>query len=220
MNVRSRLYGLTVSAPFALGHAVGPDAPVDVRVVVDVGEPLAVDQDREPEGRVVASYVRERPLYTLVDQGDAGHLFRFHRFADVQIAAGGGVLRCRLVAGAAREMLSVIIAGNVMAALLMLRGELVLHASAVERGGRTVALVASSGGGKSTIAAMVCAAGARLVTDDVLRVDTAGVGVTCYRGTGTLRLRPGSKALAADGAGTDGRSADGRHLLGAPPDRP
>ncbi len=211
----SRLYGLTVSAPFTLGHPAGPDAPVDVHVTVDE-EPLGSDQDHEPEGRVMASYVRERPLYTLVNRGEAGHLFRFHRFADIEIAAGSGVIRCRLVAGAAREMLSVIIAGNVMAALLMLRGELVLHASAVERRGCTVALVTSSGGGKSTLAAMVCAAGARLVTDDVLRVDTAGAGATCYRGTGALRLRPGSKALAAGDADTDERSADGRHLLGAP----
>lgn len=219
MIYRTRLYGLTVSAPFALGLPVDPDTPLDVRITVD-DAPLEGDQDREPEGRVVARYVRERPFYTLVDRGEFGHLFRFHRFADVEIAADSGVICCRLVAGAVRELLPVILAGNVMAALLLLRGELVLHSSAVERGGRTVALVASSGGGKSTLAAMVCAAGASLVTDDVLRVEMAGAGVSCYRGTGALRLRPGSKALATGGAYDDDggeRSADGRHLLSAPP---
>jgi len=216
--VRSRLYGLTVEAPFALGFPVGTDAPLDVRITVDPA-PLEVEQDGVPEGRVVASHASDRPLYTLVDRGEAGHLFRFHRYADVTIAADRGVISCRLVAGAVPEMLSVILGGTVLAALLQLRGALVLHASAVERGGRAVALVTSSGGGKSTLAAMVCAAGAQLVTDDVLRVETSSKGATAYRGTGSLRLRPGSKALAVEGAvpAIEERSADGRHLLGLPP---
>lgn len=212
MNVRTRLYGLTVEAPFGLGHPVGPDAPVDVRISVDDAR-LDSDQDCEPEGRVVASVVRERSLTTLVDRGEAGHLLRFHRYADVVIARDGGTIDCRLVAGAPLDLLPVFLAGGVMAALLLLRGELVLHASAVEQGGRAVALVASSGGGKSTLAAMVCAAGARLVTDDVLRVETSSPDVRCHRGAGVLRLRPASKALASGVVGTDRRSADGRHLL-------
>jgi len=214
--VLSRLYGLTVAAPFALGLPVRPDAAVDVRITVDPA-PLEVDQDHLPEGRVLASLVEERPLYTLVDRGEAGHLFRFHGYADVQMAADSGEICCRLVPGAVPAMLSVILAGTVLAALLLLRDQLVLHASAVERDGRAVALVAGSGGGKSTLAGMVCAAGARLVTDDVLRVETSRQGAIAYRGAGALRLRPGSKALVVADTAASERSADGRHLLRAPP---
>ena len=214
VTVLSQLYGLTVAAPFALGHPVAPGAPADIRVTVD-DRLLDLVGHGVPEGRVVASMVRERTLYTLVDRGEAGHLFRFHGFADVVLDLDGGIC-CRLVDGAQPEMLPVILAGNVLAAVLLLRGELTLHASAVERDGRAVALVASSGGGKSTLAAMMCTAGAQLVTDDVLRVEIDGDDARCHRGAGILRLRPGSKALAAGAVGSDARSADGRHLLGMP----
>jgi hypothetical protein len=90
----------------------------------------------------------------------------------------------------------VILAGNIFAALLELRGSCMLHASCVEAGGATVAVVGDSGMGKSTVAALFCTAGGRLVADDALRVEHVGGVARCYRGSGQIRLRQGAAELA------------------------
>jgi hypothetical protein len=50
--------------------------------------------------------------------------------------------------------------------------------------------------GKSTLAALLCAAGARLVTDDVLRLHLGLEPPRCFVGPAEIRLRPGSAMLA------------------------
>ncbi len=77
--------------------------------------------------------------------------------------------------------------------MLTLRGETVLHASAVALDG--LAFVGQSGRGKSTVAALLCLDGAELVTDDVLAMDT-GPPVTCTGGAPELILRDGAAVLA------------------------
>ncbi len=64
----------------------------------------------------------------------------------------------------------VLVGGTVLSYLLMLRAETVLHASAVDVGGRAVGFVGSSGMGKTTLATLMCRDGGLLVTDDVLRL--------------------------------------------------
>jgi hypothetical protein len=61
--------------------------------------------------------------------------------------------------------------GPVMALLLHLRGMLVLHASAVEIGGKSAIFVGDKLAGKSTTAAAFLRAGHRLITDDLLAVE-------------------------------------------------
>ncbi len=65
--------------------------------------------------------------------------------------------------------------GAVMALLLHARGLLVLHASAVEVGGRAFVFIGDKGAGKSTTAATMIAAGARLISDDVVALDFSDV---------------------------------------------
>ncbi|WP_300016014.1 hypothetical protein [Pseudonocardia sp.] len=109
-------------------------------------------------------------------------------------------------------ILPVLAAGTVLAVHLKLRGELVLHASAVEVDGRAVAFVGASGMGKSTLAALMCTAGAQLMTDDVLRV--AGLddaAPRAYPGSTESRLREGARSLADDATwAAAGPTADGR----------
>ena len=64
------------------------------------------------------------------------------------------------------------ILGPVMAWLLNWRGRFVLHASAVDIGGRIVALLGDKMAGKSTTAAAFLRAGHRLMTDDLLALST------------------------------------------------
>ena len=71
------------------------------------------------------------------------------------------------------EMVRAILLGPVMALALHQSGILCLHGSAVTIGGRAVAFLAPKHYGKSTLALALTAEGARLLTDDLVAIDTA-----------------------------------------------
>lgn len=76
---------------------------------------------------------------------------------------------------------------SLVAIALMLRGEETLHATVVSIEDKAVALLGPSGCGKSTLAACLVARGARLVTDDVLRLRYEME--TAYAFCGPVRLK-------------------------------
>jgi hypothetical protein len=124
------------------------------------------------------------------------------------------VITAQALPGGRQELIPFLLVGTVLSFLLTLRGETILHASAVALGGEAVAFLGLSRTGKSTLAALLCSHGAQLVTDDVLRLqEEAGV-FRCHFGTGSIRIRPRA-ARIMDGfpASAAGRSLDGRHLL-------
>jgi energy-coupling factor transporter ATP-binding protein EcfA2 len=92
--------------------------------------------------------------------------------------------------------------------MLMLRGDLVLHASAAIAGTGAIAFVGDSGMGKSTLATLLALAGAPLLTDDVLRVGP-GPEFAVYAGATETRLRDGAIAMVEGGTTVRG-TADGR----------
>jgi hypothetical protein len=63
-----------------------------------------------------------------------------------------------------------------LAAVLLQRGKLILHASGVAIGGAAVAFLGASGMGKSTTSAALHARGHPLIADDLLGVDLRGAG--------------------------------------------
>jgi hypothetical protein len=79
----------------------------------------------------------------------------------------------------------------------VVRGLEVLHASAVEVGGRAIAITGPSQAGKSTVAAAWLAAGARLVADDVVAITLAGGEPLVHPGPAILSVRPATAALVA-----------------------
>lgn len=116
----------------------------------------------------------------------------------------------RLFAGVHPDIAALFIVGNVIACLLTLAGECVLHASAVERGNSAIAFAGGSGMGK-TLAALLCANGARFITDDLLRLQPDGKGFRCFPGTGQIRLRQNATAIAGNFSATAiGTTPDGR----------
>lgn len=209
-----RLYGLHVASPFVLGHIADEVDRPDIRISVGDGR-MSPDEDAVSRGRLLAGRSPGRPDYRLLDRGPEGYFYRIRDFVDIDISPDQRVLQCRLAEGASEEMLPVMLTGHLLSTLLLLRGELVFHASAVEMDGAAFAFVGNSGAGKSTLAAIACRLGGRLVTDDVLRAVPTATGTRCYRGGASLRLRPDSKALAesATASSNGGVSADGRHLL-------
>lgn len=69
------------------------------------------------------------------------------------------------------------------------RGDLSMHAAAVEIAGKAVVLAGPSRYGKTTLGAAFAAAGHRLLTEDMTRCTLAG-GASVYPGPAVVRLRP------------------------------
>ena len=89
---------------------------------------------------------------------------------------------------------------GIMAYWLELRGFLVLHASAVRFGESTIAFVANSGTGKSTLAAALVRAGHQFVTDDLLAVRPTGPRAEVTPGFARMRLSPAEAARCVGNA--------------------
>lgn len=206
-----------------------PEAAGDGDVDVDVvwGDPT--DTSDSPDGEIVASLeitdedFIDDPNDDLDDveldsepgwwyravRDDGGVLVRFHRCGEFRISADLNRVQVCPDPDGRHEILPILMAGTVGAMLMALRGDTVLHASAVAVDGRVLAFVAPSGGGKSTLAALLCGQGAELVTDDVLVVD-AGPPPGCAGGAAELRLRSKAAHLAAGDTGSSRSTADGR----------
>lgn len=214
MTTSTALYGLSVDT----------DVPMPTRsaaVVTDGTVRLRRGADRshtydDPPGEVVLHHASpERPWYTAT-RSDGGYRLRFHGTCDFMLTPDLEEVSLHVVDGADAGVARVLASGAQMAFQLYLRGHAVLHASAVQLGGSVIGFVGRSGMGKSTMAALLCAEGGALVTDDVLRLDPVGDDHLARLGATELRLRKGADTLT-ERFGADsphrGRSADGRDLL-------
>ncbi|MBX7526252.1 HPr kinase/phosphorylase [Qipengyuania vesicularis] len=78
--------------------------------------------------------------------------------------------------------------GSAWGALGYQRGFAMWHGSAVERDGRAILFCGDSGAGKSTMAAALCQAGAKLVADDLSRIEPAAGGVLIHPSSARIKL--------------------------------
>lgn len=213
----TRLYGLAIRSELPL-HQHRPlpvSTPVDVDIVL--GHPVPRDDDR-PTGRVVLHLDVDRQYYTAVEDCD-GYLLRFYDTCDVRVDASLCRASVHPFPGADPGILAVLAGGTVLAFILAMRGEAVLHASAAEVGDEAIAFVGASGMGKSTSATLLCADGAKLVTDDLLRLDLSRPRPTCSLGATELRLRKSASELSERFATTPARrtTGDARDAIAAEP---
>jgi hypothetical protein len=113
----------------------------------------------------------------------------------------------------------ILLTGTVIAAYLTLQGHHVLHASAVRWEGKVLAFIGLSGQGKSTSAALCCAAGATPLADDLLVVQADPDGAMVRGGATALRMREKSRELVdLIGAGMrQGQTLDRRIELAPSP---
>jgi hypothetical protein len=186
-----RLYGLNFDSDIAMHAALPGTGIADVTVRLASERPI---ESNEPPGELMAfTDGGGRRLSTITQTIDA-YILRVHGMSDFVISTSLDELTCYPAPDTNPDFLSTLMCGGVASLLLTLRGFCVLHASAVEHRGRGFGLVGHSGWGKSTTAARLCIAGARLITDDVLAIapTTALISGPCRE----LRLRAQAQTLA------------------------
>lgn len=104
------------------------------------------------------------------------------------VSADGSDVACARLGDADQRTFEANLLNFVLSAALTLRGEEPLHATVLERGGHAFALLGPSGAGKSTLAAFLIAHGARLITDDMLRLTFANGRALAHHGPHRLKL--------------------------------
>lgn len=210
------LFGLVVDCDVVLDNARPSAGPADV--VVRVRDP-APPSAFMPTGRAIASLrVDEQVLSELVVLPDGRAHLRVHGIADFLMELETGRIDCVPQPASDPGYVPILITGLVLSCYLLLQGHRVLHASAVQVDeiGGAIALLGSSGMGKSTVATMLAAGGGRLVSDDVLRLDPRGDDLMCVLGVNETRLRPKARPLAQDGQLSGRETADGRLAVAFP----
>jgi hypothetical protein len=193
--------GIRISSEIPLSAPLSPDVEFATADVV-----LEIGADREqpyrrPSTDVIAELsIDGTPFYAFC-RVDGAYVGRLPSIADFVIAADLKRIVCHPATDGKRELIPIVVPGTVTAFLLAMSGGCVLHGSAVDLGGRALAFVGTSGQGKSTMAAIFCAAGAPLVTDDVLplefdaQAEPPGA-VFCRRAGTEIRLREKTASLA------------------------
>ena len=190
----SEIYGVTVATPFPL-LGTRPAEGREPDIVLQMGETRPVGSEPPPGTLLLDAGTNGARIYS-ASRDEAGCHLRIAGFADFDLNGESGALTCSLDPNADTALLSVFMTGMVPALWMYLHDEVVLHASTVIARDMTMGIVGRSGMGKSTLAALLCSEGARLVGDDILRV-TFREGKVLWRGRSPeLRLRPQAVAMA------------------------
>lgn len=205
------LYGLCLATDLPLKAPLAdPDRAPDLTILR--GEDLPADYP-PPPGEVWAAADFGHGVSVRLAKTTAGWSLLYPGTAEVRFCSDQSSATIHSAPGKA-DLLPLLLGSSVPSWWLTLRGEPVLHASAVAMGDVAIAFMGASGMGKSTLATVLCAQGARLITDDVLRLVRTGDSFRCHYGPGELRLRPAAAALAGQFAPECAdASADGRTTL-------
>ena len=101
---------------------------------------------------------------------------------------GGHTIRLHPSLAARPDELRLFTLGSAWGGLGYERGHAMWHGSAVDMAGMTVLLCGDAGAGKSTMAAALCARGARLVADDLSRIEPVVEGARIYPSSARIKL--------------------------------
>jgi len=153
---RYRAFGLAIHSDIPLAE-LEPDAAQ--RAEIDVLVRSAPDARLASPGPVAFEFSEDRQHLSWPTVGSFTIL-------------GRDVIEVNPAPDVRESVLSLPLLGPVMGLLLHLRGNLVLHASAIDVNGRGAVFLGDKGAGKSTTAGAFLAAGRRLLTDDVLAIQT------------------------------------------------
>ena len=178
-------FGFASSIPLPeLPHAVGTEVECRFELCAEAGVSLPpgewFHQWRLPDGRTWLALARVGSDY----------LLRFPQLADFVVSADGKQIRCLQMSATPLETIRHLLLDQVLPLVLSKRGELVLHASAVETPAGAIAFVGPAGQGKSTLAASFSDEGFGLLTDDCLLLKEVGEQLVVVPSYSGLRLWP------------------------------
>jgi hypothetical protein len=186
------LHGLRVASAIPLGAPVSDETTADLEI--RFGATAAVPAV-PPPGKVIREFTSAEGSGVACSCDAEGYLLRYYSTCDFRIDPTLRTAEVRPDPELDPDLLAPLIEGPVLACIMALEGECVLHASAVEVEGRALAFIGGSGQGKSTLATLLCLSGASLVSDDVLRVDLSGSEPRCFLGGRRTRLRSNAELL-------------------------
>jgi hypothetical protein len=209
---RYRMYGLEWESEVPLAALRGnASRPADV--FLTHGPRRDVDA-AEPPGTVVARLDMGDASWWIMTRDGGTIRVRYPRLAEVACMPAGAAWHCslHLTPVADAGWASVLAASSIPASLLVAQGRCPLHASAVVVEGRAFAFMGRTGQGKTTLAALLCAAGATVLTDDLL-IPALMEPVQALAGSISLRLRPGPVDWRSALQGDFSDSVDGRTVF-------
>ncbi len=198
MTVRMRhyrLYDSVVASDLELHlDEVDPSVPVEL-VIRRSHDPVDADWEPKPPDLLVELHREDEGTGYIAARTPDGYRMRFTGLCEFELDGDLTEATWTLVPGRDPGMVSVLAVGALAAFRMILQRRLILHASAVHVGKRGLAFVGASGMGKSTMATLMCAAGAELLTDDVAPVSIVGRRVLLTPGGAESRLRPTAASL-------------------------
>jgi hypothetical protein len=121
---------------------------------------------------------------------DGASYLRWHGRFEFLVSPDGRTVAARQIARRAPDTFHTHMLGQALSFALVRQGLDPLHATVVSVEGGAIAFLGDSGYGKSTLAAAFVGAGDRLVTDDLLVVTAADVGLVAHPGPPRLKLYP------------------------------
>lgn len=186
---RYAVYGITLETDFTFEWPVPTtSAAIDLRFDCVATPPVDVDLASSPAVHEVAvAGDEDRPDIT------------YHRLPDLDIVRVRGAadhyiwpdrIVCHLHDPSLAYLVEIQLLGLVLAVWLERRGIPTLHASSVAVDGSAVAFLGVKGGGKTTVAAGMVAAGHTLLVDDLLALVRHGDHLLAHPGYPMLRLWP------------------------------
>lgn len=186
---RGSAFGLALEAAQPLPTVGARAASHGRRAVVDLVAAAALDRGwpaRDAESVVDRRFPDGTAMLRIDRHPEAGYRIWAPGYGRYVVSPPGDRIRAALPRRTWRWQR--LFFAQVLPLASVLQGLESFHASAVALRGHAVAFVAASGTGKTSVAAHLVAAGAPLVTDDVLALEPGPQGVLAHPGCGLVNL--------------------------------
>lgn len=181
------------------GVVVTSDRPFDLPPADMLANPLTEVQFHvggdDAFARVPAAARQPVPWFGSMVLKDGSTYARWGELGEVSVAHDGSRVTHRPLPAGDAGVFERFLFGQALSFALVRQGLEPLHAAVVAINDAAVALVGDCTFGKSTLAGAFVQAGYRLITDDLLLVDTRGGQLRACPGSGRIKLQPDS-ALA------------------------